>query len=173
MVIPEVTAKTGELISEVLRKLPTIDVVAADRRTHVESDSCPTNDRANGLLNQFILRALEGNPQVCTYSWAYRQLFNASYRKWSQAYVHQVLAVAQRTPPKELPGLGAVRLDTFVVAKRNGIQVTATGNLLDTRAKIGRGYSERPWFLIDDLETTNALRTDQTRGDSGPKTYGD
>jgi uncharacterized protein DUF429 len=121
MVVPEVTPKLGALISEVLPKVPAVDVIAADRRTHVDSESSPTNDRANGLLNQFILRALEGNPQVCTYSWAYRQLFNASYRKWSQAYVHKVLAVAQGTSPKELPGLGAVRLDAFVVAKSNGL----------------------------------------------------
>ncbi len=44
-------------------------------------------------------------------------VFNTSYDKWSHAYVNQVVALAQRTLPLQLPGLGMVRLDSFVVAK--------------------------------------------------------
>jgi predicted nuclease with RNAse H fold len=117
MVIPDVTAETRSLIYEHLHKVPTIDVVAAGPRKQVAPANCQASDRANALLNRFILRAMDGNPEVCTYSWAYRYLFNASYDKWSQAYVNQVVAFAQRTLPLQLPGLGMVRLDTFVVTR--------------------------------------------------------
>ena len=120
MVIPEVTSKTRSLIYEALLKVPTLDVVAADPRKHVEPDNGVASVRANALLNRFIGRALDGRPEVCSYSWSYRYVFNASYGKWSQAYVNKVLALAQRTPPLELPGLGMVRLDTFVVSKTDG-----------------------------------------------------
>ena len=64
---------------------------------------------------------MEGNPQVCTYSFAYRYLLNRSYDKWSQAYAKQVVEVAQRTHLRDLHGLGAVRLDAFVVAQDSGL----------------------------------------------------
>jgi len=117
MVIPEVASETRSLIYELLRKVPTIDVIAADPRKQMASDNSLASDRANALLNRLIVRALEGRPEVCTYSWTYRYVFNTSYDKWSQAYVNQVVALAQGTPPLELPGLGMVRLDSFVVAK--------------------------------------------------------
>ena len=72
---------------------------------------------AENLLSCFIAKALEGHSEVCTYSWAYRHLFNASYQQWSQAYAKRVIEVARRTSLRELPGLGSVRLDAFVVAK--------------------------------------------------------
>ena len=119
MVIPKIASDTRSLIYELLRKVPTIDVVAADPRKQEASDNGLASHRADALLNRLILRALDGRPEVCTYSWAYRYLFNTSYDKWSQAYVNQVVALAERTPPLELPGLGMVRLDSFVVAKND------------------------------------------------------
>jgi hypothetical protein len=120
MVIPEVTARTGELISEALGKTPLIDIAASDADAVASLDPS-TADCAKALLDWFIATALKGDPRVCTYSWAYRLLFNASYEKWSQAYAKQVIAVAQQTHLRDLPGLGAVGLDAFVVAKDGGL----------------------------------------------------
>ena len=73
-------------------------------------------EKAATLRDYFIQRAQEGNAQICTYAWAYRHLFSASYSKWSQAYAKKVLSVATTTPPAELSGLGEVRLDAFIVS---------------------------------------------------------
>ena len=77
--------------------------------------------RAITLRDDFIHRARKGNAQVCTYAWAYRHLFELSFSKWSQAYAKKVVSVAKETPLAELPGLGAVRLDAFIVARRTGL----------------------------------------------------
>jgi len=76
---------------------------------------------AEELLGYFIAKAAEGDPRVCTYGWAYRTLFNASYAKFSMAYARKAIQLACRTHPRELRGLGAVRLDTFIVSKKDGI----------------------------------------------------
>lgn len=75
---------------------------------------------ATALRDYFIERAKEGAPEVCTYSWAYRHLIGRSYLKWSLAYAKQVVSLAQSTPSAELPGLGRVRLDAFVVSGDTG-----------------------------------------------------
>jgi predicted nuclease with RNAse H fold len=120
MVIPEVASETRSVIYDLLSTMPTIKVVAADPRKQVASLDSVASDRATALLTQCVLRAQEGRPQVCTYSWTYRYVFNTSYDKWSQAYVNQIVALAQRTPALELPGLGMVCLDSFVVSKNDG-----------------------------------------------------
>ncbi len=94
MVIPGVSAETSALILEVLHKTRTIDLVPSDGRAIAPSDTSPAAERANTMLDGFIRRALDGSPQACTYSWAYRKLFNFPYRKWSQAYAKQVIDVA-------------------------------------------------------------------------------
>ena len=76
---------------------------------------------AEELLGYFIAKAVEGDAQVCTYGWAYRKLLKASYVKFSMAYAQKVIQLACRTHPRELPGLGPVRLDTFIVLKKDGM----------------------------------------------------
>ncbi len=78
------------------------------------------HERAKKLLAQLIDRANRSDPQVCTYAWAYRHLFNATYQKFSMAFAQQVIQVAQKTLPMHVRGLGAVRLDCFIVAKATG-----------------------------------------------------
>lgn len=121
MVIPDIGDQAARSLARVLTKVPVI----GDRpgRTGAVNPEVPGSplDRATALLDQFIIRACEGVPQVCTYSWAYRELFAASYDKFSQAYVRPVIEVAASTPLRELPGLGLVRFDAFVVAKVSGL----------------------------------------------------
>ena len=117
MAIPQVTAAKADLISSVLGDTPLLDGPAP---TVALPTSGPLNTTGDGLLSLLIAKAVEGDPQVCTYAWAYRVLFNSSYSKWSQAYANRVIELARRTTPRELPGLGFVRLDAFIVSKKAG-----------------------------------------------------
>ena len=85
----------------------------------IETAASPvSNQKADELLTQFVSKALQGDPQVCTYAWAYRHLFDASYVKFSQAFTSRVIRAARSTHPRLLAGLGPVRLDTFIVSKQ-------------------------------------------------------
>jgi hypothetical protein len=120
IVVPQMDDRIRGLISGALKKTGSIVVGPTDvEATALLLSSTPDNV-AEDLLGWFIALASEGKPKICTFSWAYRKLFNASYGKWSQAYTRQVIDVAKRTQVKELKGLGDVRLDTFIVAKSNG-----------------------------------------------------
>ena len=121
MAIPEVTATTSKLIWESLSRSHTIAIAQCDVPPVTSLGSGTPNDRAERLLDWLIAKAPRGNARVCTYSWAYRYLFSRSHGKWSQACTKQVVEAAQRTRLRELPGLGAVRLDAFVVAKGTGL----------------------------------------------------
>ena len=74
MVVPDVTAVTAALISQALRNIPLLGPGAS--ALTVAASGQPDN-AANDLFEMLIARALEGNPQVCTYAWAYRRLFSA------------------------------------------------------------------------------------------------
>jgi hypothetical protein len=78
-------------------------------------------EKALALRDYFVRLAKEGDAQICTYAWAYRQLFNESPAKWSQAYAKQVITLAEKTPSTELPTLGKVGLDSFIVSSRTGL----------------------------------------------------
>jgi hypothetical protein len=73
--------------------------------------------RAVELRDRFIKVASGGDAHICTYAWAYRYLFNASFSKFSQAFAKKIVSIAKNTPLAELPGLGKVRLDGFVVRR--------------------------------------------------------
>lgn len=121
MVIPELSSKTAALISRALSDVPRLGPGGMrPRHSGADSESNGPLDKANDLLDQLVRKALEGDPLVCTYAWAYRCVFNASFRKWSQAYANRVIEVARHTHLRELPGLGPVRLDAFVVSKSDG-----------------------------------------------------
>ena len=120
MVIPEISEDAQQRIQYALSGISTV-VVTRIRSSGQTASVQAALERATALRDCFIERAREGNAQVCTYAWAYRHLFDASYSKWSQAYAKQVVSVAENTPPAELPGLGAVRLDAFVVASKTGL----------------------------------------------------
>ena len=116
MVIPQVTAAKADTISRVLCDTPLIDAIPL---TAALAPSGSSNTTGDDLLSVLIAAAVEGDPQVCTYAWAYRVLFGG-YSKWSQAYANRVIELARRTTPRELPGLGFVRLDAFIVSKKDG-----------------------------------------------------
>lgn len=117
MVRPQVAPATAEIISKALGET---SLREAHARSVAVSRSVPSNTSADELLSFFIAKAVDGDPQLCTYAWAYRVLFNGSYSKWSQAYANRVIHLARQTAPRELPGLGFVRLDAFVVSKKDG-----------------------------------------------------
>jgi hypothetical protein len=117
MVIPVIAEDTQHKIESALSDIPLVlaTKTSISRQSPFNKDAM---DRAAALMERLIERAGDGNSQICTYSWAYRHVFGASYSKWSQAYANQIVSVAASTVPAELPGLGAVRLDAFVVASK-------------------------------------------------------
>jgi hypothetical protein len=129
MVIPRVLPEAADLISCALHDFRFVarsesDVAASARPVGDDVDgtrSGPPAGSPDELLDYLIQKALEGRPHVCTYSWAYLRLFKIPYRRWSQAYAEQVIRVARQTRPRQLPGLGLVRLDAFVVSKSDAL----------------------------------------------------
>jgi hypothetical protein len=117
MVIPMINEPLRSAITTAIAAVPAIQVV---RSASIKDSSELVEKRATELLSSFVERANGGDAQICTYSWAYRHIFNASYNNWSQAYAKKVIQVAERTPLMHLPGLGALRLDAFIVAQRTG-----------------------------------------------------
>lgn len=120
MVIPEIAEDAQRRIEKALGDIPPVLVTKTSPSRQSPSNQAAM-ERATALMDCLIERAREGNAQICTYAWAYRHVFDASYSKWSQAYANQIVSVAESTAPTELPGLGAVRLDAFVVACKTGL----------------------------------------------------
>ena len=116
MVIPELTNAVEDRIACAIRANRVFEPPPQLATGRV---SVPAEVSADELLDVLIAKAVEGDPQVCTYAWAYRVLFNASYSRFSQAYSRQVIDIACRTRPRQLPGLGLVRLDAFIVSKKD------------------------------------------------------
>ncbi len=117
MVVPEISDEAHHRIEEALGEVQ-LAAVAKSRAARESGASQGARERANALRDSLIERAREGNAQICTYGWAYRYLFDATYSKWSQAYASQVVSIAQDTSLADLPGLGEVRLDAFIVASK-------------------------------------------------------
>jgi hypothetical protein len=113
MIVPQVTAEASERIAGVLREFPVFEPPPSRATKTVPA----TLEDPAALLQYFVGKALDGDPQVCSYGWAYRKLFHASYKRYSQAFTQKVVDVAKRTRAVDLPGLGPVRLDSFVVSK--------------------------------------------------------
>lgn len=120
MVIPELSEDVQQKIKESLSEMSVVIVskICGSRQSAFDEASMA---RAITLRDDFIERARKGNTKVCNYAWAYRHLFDSSYSKWPQAYAKKVVSVAKETPLVVLPGLGAVRLDAFIVASRTGL----------------------------------------------------
>lgn len=118
MIIPQLTDSAAGRIAHAVRD---IHLPEPPSPRVIEPASTRCDMGADDLLASFIAKAAEGDPQVCTYAWAYRLLFNASYDRFSQAYARQVVDLACRTRTRELPGLGLVRLDAFIVSKKDGL----------------------------------------------------
>jgi hypothetical protein len=117
MVIPVVSGRAADSIANAIREILVSDAPA---RRMIETTSEPPHADAENLLSYFIAKAVGGDPHICTYGWAYRALLKASYAKFSMAYAQKAIQLACRTRPRELPGLGLVRLDTFIVSKKDG-----------------------------------------------------
>lgn len=118
MMIPQLMDWVADRIAHTVGDL---HFTESTRPSVVESASAPVATECDDLLARFISKAVEGDPEVCTYAWAYRALVNASYGRLSQAYARRVIDLARRTRPRELPGLGLVRLDAFIVSKKDGL----------------------------------------------------
>ena len=77
--------------------------------------------KAVDLRDYFVRCATKGDTKICTYAWAYRRLFGESPRKWSQAYAKKVITLSENTPLAEVPTLGNVGLDSFIVSSKTGL----------------------------------------------------
>jgi hypothetical protein len=120
MAIPEIAEDAGDKIEKALCHIPPVPATETNLPLQPPLNQDAMN-RATALLDRFIESALKGNSQICTYAYAYRDVFKTSPPTWSQAYGKKIVSVAARTVPRELPGLGLVRLDAFLVAKRTGL----------------------------------------------------
>jgi hypothetical protein len=116
MIVPVIGESLRTAIAAVISDVPTLAVW----NSIIRDSSSVIEERGANLLSLLIDLANHGNPQVCTYSWAYRFIFGAEYGSWSQAYAKRVIQVAEMTPATSLPGLGAVRLDAFIVSRKTG-----------------------------------------------------
>lgn len=94
----------------------------------------------NQLLDRFIAAVEAGRPEVCTYAWAYSQMVNPDYGKWSQGFTVKTLNLAKQSSKKQCEGLGMVRLDTFIVSKSSG--KPSGGHWADV------AYSEADWERV-------------------------
>lgn len=128
IVVPMLSHQLRKSLDEVLREFQSGAELwtgpKAEKRTVQKTPSAVSDSSlktAIGLLDHFVQSAKEGDAQICTYAWAYRYLFGKSAPKWSQAYAKKVLALAENTPPTELPTLGKVGLDSFIVSSRTGL----------------------------------------------------
>ena len=119
MIVPELTPAVAARLAELFDNFSLPE--PPPTRVSEPPAAAPRDGSAEDLLAYFIAKAREGDPQVCTYAWAYRHLFNATYTKYSPAYTQRVIQLASRTPPRDLPGLGLVRLDAFIVSKKDGL----------------------------------------------------
>lgn len=81
-------------------------------------------ERAQALGRELVECCKAGAAQLCTYAWAYQQIFARTPARWSQAYARQVIAIARATPALLLQGLGPVKLDTFIVTSSNHLPST-------------------------------------------------
>jgi hypothetical protein len=128
IVIPLLPQELRESLDEALHELhPGAELrtapMAAKSRLQktwsVVSDSLL--EKAIALRDYFVRAAEQGDAKICTYAWAYRHLFGESPPKWSQAHARKVLALAKNTPDTQLPTLGKVGLDSFIVSSRTGL----------------------------------------------------
>lgn len=81
-------------------------------------DAMEQERRAQELLVLLVKRVKEGNPTVISYTQGYEYLFGPIHRGHPEQDVPPLLRVARRCSPVELPALGDVLLDTFLVNKR-------------------------------------------------------
>jgi len=128
IVVPVLAQGLRESIDVALRELSSeakswMPAVAAESRRQksfsVVSESLLK--KAIDLRDYFVRCAKEGEAKICTYAWAYHYLFNKSPLKWSQAYAKEVIALSHNTPITELPALGKVGLDSFIVSSKTGL----------------------------------------------------
>ena len=147
MVIPEISEEVAGRIDEALRQIQR-SVLVISPISRQSSVAPEVMERAVALRDTFIQRAKEGSAQICTYAWAYGRLFDSSLRAWSRAYAKKVLSVARNTPPAELQGLGAVKLDAFIVAGKTGFPGTGHWE--------SAGYNREAWERV--LGTATLLK---------------
>lgn len=128
IVIPTLSEELRQSLHETLRELQAgiehwnRPADAEKRIRHMPPlESGSPLEKAIALLDGFVRSSKEGDARICTYAWAYRNLFGEPGPKWSQAYAKKVLAVAVNTPVIELPTLGKVGLDSFIVSSGTGI----------------------------------------------------
>ena len=120
LVMPSVDEQTKHRISANFNT-PEVPVrVAAPART---LDPAALG-RAERLLAWLAALAAHGDPRLCTYKDAWQHLFQPdAAMNWGQSRSSKVTELATSTSPIDVPGLGSVRLDSFIVtdaAKRPG-----------------------------------------------------
>lgn len=122
---------------------PALQTIVAQWRSREPGTSTPSpfpaelHERADALMDELVERYHAGDAQLCTYAWCYRHIFASAPAKWSQAYARQIIAIARDGEPVQLSGLGAVRLDTFIV--------TASSHLPSAGHWATAPYSREQW----------------------------
>lgn len=113
MIIPILSDEMRRGISQTLSDF--LSIPFRNCRASVKSSSAPSVvQEATELRDQLVNCAREGNAQICSYKCASMRLFG----NWSRAHARKVVQAAMSIPPADLPGLGSVRLDAFVVSSK-------------------------------------------------------
>jgi hypothetical protein len=128
IVVPLLSQELRESIDEAFYELHSGAELRTPTRDVNSSLQKPSSEVTESLLakaidlrDYFVRCAKEGDAKICTYAWAYQRLFGESPRKWSQAYTKKVITLSENTPVAELPTLGNVGLDTFIVSSKTGL----------------------------------------------------
>jgi hypothetical protein len=104
-------------VGVVLPSAPSV-APACESAPPVEAPDPAVVARAEELFDLLLARFERHRPLVVTYASAFALLFASEGRapaRWSPDLARKVLAAAAATSRRELPGLGAVALDAFVV----------------------------------------------------------
>ena len=136
MMIPLVMDWAPDRIAQTVRDLHFLESAPP---SVVESVSVPIDTDCDDLLGHFVAKAVAGNPEVCTYAWAYRALVKASYERFSQAYARKVIALACRTRLANCLASGSSGSMHLSSPKKMAFRALATGLLLTMTARSGRG----------------------------------
>jgi hypothetical protein len=128
IVVPLLSQELRETIDEALHELHAgaeLRTPPMDANNRIQKPSSVVGEsllgKAIDLRDYFVRCAKEGDAKICTYAWAYQRLFGESPLKWSQAYAKKVITLSDNTPVTELPTLGNVGLDSFIVSSKTGL----------------------------------------------------
>lgn len=116
MAIPSISEELRRRLDELLGRMLKVKLPQYEATHYTPPATGEPAQRATELLGKLVAHVTQGNPVVCSYSWAYNRIFE---QRWSRNCTSTIVSLGERTGPVELPGLGFVHLDAFIVAAKS------------------------------------------------------